>query len=214
MKSKRIMMTLIGVVVMAVGVGIFRFAALGVDPFQCFVRGVERLAPISYGTLYVLVNLALLLFALLFNRHYIGMGTLFNLFLVGCIVDFCYACLLRIFPETSLVGRGFAFLVGFVIVNLGSSLYITADLGVSTYDAIALVCANKWRLGKFKYIRILTDLGCVLLGTGMDLLGGGTGWIPSIVGLGTVVMALGMGPLVDWFNRKISIPLLGQTDPV
>lgn len=215
MKAKRIFISLIGVVITAAGVGVLRFAALGVDPFQSFVRGVERLASLPYGTLYVLVNLALLLFAILFDRHYIGIGTLINLFLVGYIVDFSHACLMGVFPDPSLVGRGAAFLLGFVIVNLGSSLYITADLGVSTYDAIALVCANKWRLGKFKYIRIITDLGCVLLGTGMYLLGGdGTGWIPSILGLGTVVMALGMGPLVDWFNRKLSIPLLGKADPV
>lgn len=215
MKPKRIFMSLIGVAITAVSVGAFRFAALGVDPFQTFMCGIEKLVPLHYGTLYILVNLVFLLFALIFDRHYIGIATFFNLFLLGYIVEFSHACLLSAFPDASLAGRGIAFILGFVAVCFGSSLYITADLGVSTYDAIALVCANKWHLGKFKFIRITTDIGCVLLGTGMYLLGGGEpGQIPSIVGIGTVATALCMGPLIDWFNRKISIPLLGKASPV
>lgn len=45
----------------------------------------------------------------------------------------------------------FAFLlIAIVIICFGSALYMTADLGVSTYDAVAIVFAYKWKLGKFK----------------------------------------------------------------
>ena len=86
---------------------------------------------------------------------------------------------------------------------------MTADLGVSTYDAIALILANKWKLGKFKFIRIATDLCCVVLGAALFLLGGGAAAeIPAFVGAGTLLTAFFMGPLIDFFNRRIAIPLM------
>lgn len=209
MRTKRIMMSLIGVVITAVSVGAFKFAALGVDPFQSFMSGIDFLIPIPFGTLYVLVNAVLLLFALVFDRHYIGIATVINLFLVGYIVEFSQGTLETLFPAAGAAQRIPAFLLGFVFLCLGSSLYMTADLGVSTYDAIALVCTNKWKLGKFKYVRICTDLVCILLGVGLYLLGGGQpGRITTFVGFGTIATAFCMGPLIDFFNRTIAAPML------
>ena len=64
MKSKRILMSIVGVMIGAVSVGFFKLAAFGVDPFQSFMSGTHRMFPINFGTLYVIVNAILLLFAL------------------------------------------------------------------------------------------------------------------------------------------------------
>lgn len=209
MKFRRILMSLIGVIITAVSVGAFKYAAFGVDPFQSFMSGIDALIPIDFGTLYVIVNAVLLVFALVFDRHYIGIATFINLFLLGYIVDFSQHFMEVTFPDVTLMGRIISFVLGFVFLCLGSSLYMTADLGVSTYDAIALVFANKWKLGKFKYIRICTDIVCILLGIGMYLLSGGAAkGIAEFVGIGTIVTAFCMGPLIDLFNRKIAIPML------
>ena len=75
MRLKRIFMSLAGVIITAISVGAFKFAALGVDPFQTFMTGMDALIPIGFGTLYVIINAVLLLFALAFDRHYIGIST-------------------------------------------------------------------------------------------------------------------------------------------
>lgn len=209
MKKKRIMMSILGVLIGAVSVGFFKLAAFGVDPFQSFMSGMDQLIPISFGTLYVIVNACLLLFALVFDRHYIGIATFINLFLLGYVVQFSYDTLQVIFPAPSMTVRTLCFVFGFVALCFGSSVYMTADLGVSTYDAIALICANTWKIGKFKYIRIFTDVVCVIVGIALFLLGGGAAAaIPTFVGVGTILTAFFMGPLIDFFNRKFSIPLL------
>ena len=56
---KRILMSLGGVLVGAVAVGIFKIAALGVDPFQSLMSGLDKLIPIPFGTLYMIVNAVL-----------------------------------------------------------------------------------------------------------------------------------------------------------
>ena len=202
-------MSVLGVIVGGISVGFFKLAAFGVDPFQSFMSGMEKLIPIDFGTLYVIVNACLLLFALVFDKHYINIATMVNLFLLGYVVDFSHNTLLTIFPEASMVVRIVCFIFGFVVLCFASSLYMTADLGVSTYDAIALILTNKWKLGKFKYIRIATDIVCVILGAVLFILGKGEFKdIPTFIGVGTILTAFFMGPLIDFFNRKIAIPML------
>lgn len=209
MKSKRIVMSIVGVIITAFSIGAFKLAAFGVDPFQSFMSGIDALIPINFGTLYVIVNAVLLLFTLVFDRHYIGIATFLNLFLLGYIVEFSLAFLQNLYPDASLTVRLMSFILGFVFLCLGSSLYMTADLGVSTYDAIALICTNKWKLGKFKFVRITTDIVCIILGITMFLFSGGApDKITTFVGIGTIVTAFCMGPLIDLFNRKISVPML------
>ena len=204
-------MSVLGVLAGAVSVGLFKIAAFGVDPFQSFMSGIDQLIPIEFGTLYVIVNACLLLFALIFDRHYIGIATAVNLFLLGYVVEFSYDVLQMLFPDPSMAVRIVSLAVSFVIICFGSSIYMTADLGVSTYDAIALIMAHKWKIGKFKYIRICTDLVCVVLGIVLFLLGGGElSGIPAFVGVGTILTAFFMGPLIDFFNRKVAQPMLGK----
>lgn len=202
-------MSICGVMIGAVSVGFFKLAALGVDPFQTFMCGINQMIPISFGTLYVIVNAVLLLFALIFDRHYVGIATFINLFLLGYVVEFTHQTLLTIFPNASLAIRITSLVFGFVALCFGSSIYMTADLGVSTYDAVALIMANKWKMGKFKYIRIATDAVCVVLGITLFMLGGGKiSAIPAFVSVGTILAASSMGPLIDFFNRNVSIPFL------
>ena len=202
-------MSVLGVTLCGISVGFFRFAAFGVDPFQSFMSGVDKLVPLSYGTLNVVVNAILLIFALVFDRHYIGIGTMVNLFLLGYIVEISQGTLNALLSPDNIVFRLLVFVVGFVALCFSSSVYMTADLGVSTYDAVAIIMAEKWKIGKFKYIRIITDFICVALGITLFMIGGGTlSGIPAFVGVGTILTAFFMGPLIDFFNRTVSKPFL------
>ena len=209
--KKRTAMSLFGVIVCAISVGIFKIAALGVDPFQSFMAGLDALVPISFGTLYVIANAVLLLFALIFDRHYIGIATFINLFLLGYITQFTYETLQRLMPDPSMPVRILCLMTGVGIICFGSAFYMTADLGVSTYDAVALIICNTWKKGRFQYVRIITDIVCVLLGAVLFILAGGkVGDIPTIVGIGTIITAFFMGPLIEFFNVHITRPMLDK----
>lgn len=208
---RRLFMSLIGVVVGAISVAIFKIAALGVDPFQTFVAGMDALIPIPFGTLYMIINIVLLAFSLIFDRHRIGLATFINLFLLGYITQFTYEALQKVIVNPSMIVRIICLLVGIVIICFASSLYMTADMGVSTYDAVALVISETWKKGKFKYVRIMTDISCVVIGCVLYLMAGGA-WksIPTIAGVGTIVTAFFMGPLIEVFNEKCARPFLAK----
>ncbi|MFI3172481.1 MAG: hypothetical protein R3Y58_08985 [Eubacteriales bacterium] len=210
-KGRRFGMCVIGVVVCGIAVGIFKLAAFGVDPFQTFMGGLNQMIPISFGTLYVIVNAILLLFSIFADRHYLGLATFVNLFLIGYIVDYSHVTLLALFPTIGIIGRIVAFLIGIILLCLGSAFYYVADWGVSTYDAVSLIIAHTWKKGQFKYIRITADFICVALGSALFLTAGGSiSGLLAIAGVGTIITASCMGPLIDIFIKRIAQPFFDR----
>lgn len=210
-KKKRILMSIIGVAVCGVSVGFFKRATYGVDPFQSLMSGLSAVLPISFGTLYVLVNICLLLFSIINDKSKIGIATLINLFLLGYIADFSHNTLLQLLPELGYAGRAVMLIIGIVAMCIASSFYFTADMGVSTYDAVSLVMAYKWKLASFKVCRIGCDLCCVIIGLILFFLSGQDFTeIGQIVGIGTIITAFFMGPLIEYFNVHIARPFLNK----
>ena len=195
-KKIRILMTITGVLVAGFSVGMFNFSAFGMDPFQVFAHGVWKHMPIGFGTFYMILNLIMLIFIFFIDRRKIGLGTVINIFLLGYVVEFSSWFLDARFPNPSIMVRGLFLIVGIIILCFGSSLYFIGDLGVSTYDAVALILSEK-KVARFQYCRIGSDLICTIIGF---LLG-------ATVGVGTLVTAFFMGPIIAFFNKRVSIPL-------
>ena len=209
--TKRILMSVLGVVICGLSVGMFKHAAFGVDPFQALMSGLDAVIPIRFGTLYVIVNLLLLSFSLVTDRRKIGLATFINLFLLGYIVEFSQGVCERLLPAPGIAVRAALFLPALVILSLASALYITADLGVSTYDAVALVWSERQKRIPFQFCRILTDSVCVIAGAVLCLLSGMRFvQIFGVVGIGTVITAFFMGPMIAFFNRHVAQPMLGN----
>jgi uncharacterized membrane protein YczE len=207
--AKRILMSALGVAICGVSVGMFKHAALGVDPFQSLMSGLDAVIPIRFGTLYVIVNLLLLTVALVFDRKKIGLATLINLFLLGYIAEFSQGCVQRLLPDPTLAVRLILLAVAIVIMCLASAFYFTADLGVSTYDALALIWSQRQSRIPFPVCRVITDLVCVLGGVALCRIAGFTvNQILGEVGVGTIITAFFMGPLIEFFNVRIARPLL------
>ena len=208
---RRILMSVIGVLICGLSVGLFKRAAFGVDPFQSMMSGLDAVIPIPFGTLYMIVCALLLTFSLIFDRSKIGIATFINLFLLGYVAEFSLGLLTKWFPEPSVWLRSIFLILGIVIMCLSSSFYFTADLGVSVYDAIALVLSEKQSKIPFRVLRIMADFVCVLIGV-LLCLAAGFSWkeIFASVGIGTIITAFFMGPLIDFFCHKIAQPFLDK----
>lgn len=195
-RNRRILMTIIGVLISGFSVGMFNLAAFGMDPFQVLAHGVWMHIDIGFGTFYAILNLFMLLFVFIIDRKKIGLGTFINIFLLGYVVEFS-SWLFKTLIQSPTIGiRIILLIVGLVILCFGASLYFVADMGVSTYDAVALILSEK-KIASFKYCRIASDILCTVVGFTLG----------ATVGIGTVVTALFMGPVISAFNNRISMPL-------
>ena len=201
---RRIWLSTLGVLISGICVGVFRTAALGVDPFQSLMSGLNAVIPISFGTLYIIVNAVLLLFSLIFDRSKIGLATIINLTLLGYVAEYSQKGIALVLPSPGLAVRIILLAIGLVVLCFGSAMYMNANLGVSTYDAISLIISEKQNRVKFKFCRMLSDLICVLLGCFLFRTAGAT-WqeITAAVGPATVITAFFMGPLISRFADRL-----------
>lgn len=203
---RRIVMAAAGILLTGISIGFFKRAFFGVDPYQCFANGLANVIPIRFGTLYMLINLVQLALVFFLNKRYIGISTLMNLFLLGYIVEFSEGILASIFGDAGLALRVLFLVIGIVVTCIAAAMYYSAGLGVSTYDAIPLHIASRnpkigGRVLPFKAVRIIADLICTIIGVSLG----------ARAGLGTVITALFMGPLITFFRRTISDPLVRRS---
>lgn len=196
---RRLLMTLSGVLIAAIAVAFFNASVMGVDPFQSFAQGLWGRfgSALSYGTFYALLNLVILAADFLLDRHYIGIATFINLFLTGYVVSFAEGCIHLVLPQPNLWQRVLLLAIGVIVLCLASALYFTANLGVSTYDALALILTDK-KVAPFSVCRVGCDLICVIVGFACG----------AVIGVGTLITAFFMGPLISLFKKHVSEPLL------
>jgi uncharacterized membrane protein YczE len=184
---RRLPQVTLGVWLFGVGIAAMVRADLGLPPWDVFHQGVARELEVSIGTVIIATG-AVLVLAFVPLREQLGLGTLLNAGLIGCSVDVTLALL----PEAPpLWGRVLLCAAGPVVVGLASGLYLGGGLGPGPRDGLMTGIARRgfavWK------VRTVIELGA--LATGFALGGG--------VGVGTAWFALSIGPLVQFFLRKL-----------
>ena len=197
-EMRRQIMAVSGVMICGASVGIFQKIALGTDPFTCFVTGIANVFHSTYSTWYVILTGLMLLGVIALQRRYIGFATLINLFLTGVAADAMHGFLDFLLPDPTFGMRCLLMAVNVLIMSFGSALYYVASLGVSAYDAVALMASECYSLASFRVCRVTTDICCVTVGF----------FLAADVGIGTVITAFFMGPFVQWFTEHVAIPIL------
>lgn len=191
----------LGNIFIGMGVSIFKLAQLGNDAFNGMVMSLSDLIGINYGTFFVVVSVLLFVIQVLFGREFIGIGTLFNMFLQGYIATFFYSVWTGLsFSPESLVIRIIVMCVGVVICALGLSMYQSANAGVASYDSLPMIMAKRFTKVPYFFWRILADGICALI----CFTSGG------LVGIGTLVGTFGFGPIIQFFNVNLMNRLLKE----
>lgn len=165
-------------------------SGLGLDPWDVFHEGMAHHLPLTFGQVVILVGaVVLLLWVPLRLRP--GVGTLLNVLLIGIAVDVTLAWL----PTPDDLAVQVTFLVLGVVGNgLAGALYIGADLGTGPRDGLWTGIVR--RTGHSVRL-VRTGLEVTVLAVGFLL--GGT------VGVGTVVYALAIGPVVQVFLPRVQV---------
>lgn len=203
--KKRYYYALIGNILIALGVSVLNLSHCGLDPYTSMVKGVSDYTHIPLGVLQMSINLILYIPVLYFNRKAIGFGALVNLFLLGYFNQGFMSLWEALGINVTHLGLQMILLiVGLMIICFGVAMYMDTNLGVSPYDGVAPIIAQKTNEKiPFKYARILSDALCVTIGFVSGLMAHST-----TVGVATVFVMFGTGPFVDFFSRKITQPLL------
>ena len=184
----------IGLWLYGLSVALMIRGAIGASPWDVFHQGMALRVPISFGVVMILVSVAVLL-AWIPLRQMPGLGTLANTLLIGPFADLNLALIAT--PE-SLVLRVVFMLAGVLVCAFATGLYIGAQLGPGPRDGLMTGLAR--RTGRsIRLVRTLIEISVLLAGV---LLGG-------VFGIGTIVFALGVGPVTQFFLRRLVVRLEG-----
>lgn len=191
---RRLTAMILGNGLMAAGIALFTLSGTGNNPYTSLDLILSERIGMSFSVLLVLTNALFFLLQLCFGRSLIGLGTVLNWFGVGFVITWFSDLYARVLgAPASLPAQLLAMAAGIGVVSLGVSLYQTADLGLAPYDSLAVMLSRRLPLPYF-WCRIACDALCAL---GTWLLGG-------LIGVGTLVCALGLGPFVSFFDRHVS----------
>lgn len=174
---------LAGLVTFGLGIALMARAGAGLGPWEAFHQGISLRTGIPMGTISIFLGLPILaLWWPLGERP--GLGTLLNVALIGTATNVGIAVL----PAQTVPVLQFAqMLAGVLVIGLGSGLYLSADLGPGPRDGLMIGVHHRfgWSIRRSR-----TVIEIMVLVVGWAL--GGT------IGLGTVVFAFGIGPVVQF----------------
>lgn len=166
-------------------------SGLGLEPWNVLHQGLAELTGLTIGVVSIFVGAAVLLLWIPLRQRP-GLGTVSNVFVVGLAMDGTLALL----PDAHTLAVRIPLLVAGIVLNgAATGLYITARFGPGPRDG--LMTGLHQRTGRS--IRLMrTAVEVAVVATGFAL--GGT------VGVGTVLYAVAIGPLAQFFLRVFAVP--------
>ena len=187
---QRLARCVLGLAMFGCGIALLVRVHLGLAPWDVFHQGLSEHFNLPIGRTIVITSFFVLLLWIPLSQP-MGVGTLLNAVEIGVSVDL----FIRIVPEPhGIVFRSALMLLGILITAIGSGFYIGAGLGPGPRDGLMLGLGLKgYRISR---ARTFIEVTVLILGW---LLGGQ-------VGVGTVLFAVLIGPLVARFLPLLKIP--------
>jgi uncharacterized membrane protein YczE len=191
---RRLVQLYAGLALYGVSMALFLHSRLGNMPWDVLHQGIARFVPVSFGTITIATGVIVLL-GWIPLRQRPGLGTVSNVLVIGIVVDIALRALA---VPTNLAVR-IAFLLAGVLLNaLATACYIGARFGPGPRDGLMTGIVGRFGWPT-RLVRTVLEVSVVALGFAL----GGT------LGVGTVVYALAVGPLVHPL-----LPLLRVPEPV
>ena len=173
---------ILGLILFGLGETLLITAGVGVSPWTVLAQGISFKTGYSIGltTFFVSIGVLCLWIPL---REKPGVGTILNTIIVSIVIDVSLPYLPA--PEL-LVFQILQVIIGVVIVGLGSGFYLIANLGPGSRDGLMTGLQKKTNL-PISLIRAILEISAVTVGW----------YLGGIVGIGTIVFALAIGPFVS-----------------
>nr|WP_330258443.1 hypothetical protein [Streptomyces murinus] len=197
--ARRLVQLYVGLTLYGVSSALLVTSGLGLEPWGVLHQGLARRTGLSIGEVAIVVGAAVLLLWIPLRLRP-GLGTVSNVFLIGLSLDGTLALLP---PAHSLLARVPLMLTGVLLNGAATGLYIAARFGPGPRDG--LMTGLHQRTGRS--IRLMrTIIEVTVVATGFAL--GGT------IGVGTVLYALSIGPLAQFFLRVFALPSASSSSTI
>ncbi|MGW8329779.1 membrane protein YczE [Streptomyces sp. NPDC055897] len=189
--TRRVVQLYVGLALYGVSSGLLVRAGLGLEPWGVLHQGLAKHTGLSIGVVSIIVGAAVLLLWIPLRQRP-GLGTVSNVFAIGVFMDGTLA----VVPDVHGLLAQVPLTTAAIVCNgVATGLYISARFGPGPRDGL-MTGLHRVTGRSIRLVR--TSLEVVVVATGF-LLGGS-------LGVGTVLYALAIGPLAQFFLRVFAIP--------
>jgi Predicted membrane protein len=169
-----------GLFLYGLGIIVTMRANIGYAPWEVLHSGISQTLGVSIGLINTAVGALIVALVFLLGEK-IGLGTIFNMFMIGLFMDLIL--FLDFIPLFNHFWIGtLVHILGLFIISLGTYFYISSAFGAGPRDSLMVAVTRKTGL-PVGLCRGIVEISVVLIGW---LLGG-------MVGLGTVISAFSIG---------------------
>lgn len=181
--SIKTLIVIAGSIISAYGITLAIGAGFGGATLAILWQGLTNVTGMSIGTASLVVAVVMIIFAFLYDRKQINVGTVLYQIVYSAFVDVFNK--IQHYADVKAVNF-MLMLFGIVIFSIGTGLYSAANFGRGSYEAVTFSLAEKngW---KIKTVRMILDILMVVVGV---LLGGK-------FGICTIVTVLLSGPIIQ-----------------
>ena len=181
-KVKTLVYLVFGLILFGLGESLLVTANIGGGPWLVLHQGVSFKTGYTIGITTFIISI-IVLFIWIPLKQKPGIGTILNVIIIAIVIDLSLTHLP--YPEIFIL-QFLQVIMGVLLVGLGSSFYLIANLGPGARDGLMTGTQKITKLS-FSLTRTLIEFSVLALGW----------YLGGIVGIGTVIYALGIGPFVS-----------------
>lgn len=182
MMRRRLTRLFAGLLVYGFATSLMVRSGLGLNPWDVLHQGLDERTNLSFGSVVILTGVVVLTLWIPLRQRP-GIGTISNVIVIGLAADLG----LRLVPVADeLPVRASMLVIGILLLGAATSAYIGAGLGPGPRDGLMTGLAGRsgWPVS---IVRTAIELSVLALGW----------WLGGAVGLGTVLYAIAIGPIIQ-----------------
>ena len=188
-----------GLFLFGLGESLLITSGAGVGPYTVLAQGISNLTDWSIGFSTFVISI-FVLFMWIPLKQKPGMGTILNAFIIALTIEFSVYYLP--YPEAYPM-QVLQVIIGILVIGLGSGFYLISNLGAGPRDGLMIGLQRITNMPIYS-IRTTIEISVVVVGS-LCLLNNIDKLLGEVVGLGTAMFAIGIGPSV-----ALGITLVGK----
>ncbi len=175
------------------GITLTILADVGAGAWDALNVGLADVIGLSVGNWVIIIGIILIFVNALLVNQKPKLFSVLAIFLIGLLIDTWLSILTPVISSESTLGKYAVFLVGMCTIALGVTIYLKPQYPQNPIDMLMLSLHDRfgWNLLVAKTVGEVAALGLALL-------------VGGPIGIGTLVITFGIGPLIQLFDPIVT----------
>ncbi|WP_303982688.1 YczE/YyaS/YitT family protein [Niallia circulans] len=189
----RCLLYVVGLFILAFGATLTIKANLGAGPWDALNVGLSHLVGLTIGSWIVIVGIILIFVNALLLRNKPNLLSLATVFILGFFVDFWMAHLVNRLHYFMFMSQLLLLIAGLIIVGLGIALYLQSEFPLNPIDDFMVTIQERYGVN-LMVAKLIGEILALLFAF----------LVKGPIGLGTLIIAFGLGPAIQFFHPYCS----------